>query len=243
MHAIQVIRYLNCTLPIELFYFGDEDLPLKMRHEISKLENVKLIDMEPFLRKDGPKVGGWSTKPLAMLFSQFQEVIFMDSDTLFFHDPQEMFSWYRYMATGTLYFRDRTVGNDNLIKFLKTMAPEPSDMAKQGRVWQGLAGQEGESGVIVIDKRRGGFFTLLMASLLNMEPYESIRSDIFVGGETLTYKPCESNDSFLNRRQRDFLGSKRSLESPIFVGDRRWRIYRIPLSRRPGCRLWRPLPH
>lgn len=185
MHAIQVIRYLNCTLPIELFYFGEDDLPLKMRTEILKLPNVSLVDMAPYIRKGGPRVGGWCTKPLAMLFSSFQEVIFLDSDTLFFHDPADMFSWKRYETTGSLYFRDRTVGNDKLIEFLKVMVPEPSEMTKQGRVWNRVAGQEGESGVVVIDKHRGGFFTLLMASLLNMDPYEKIRSDLFVGGRSL----------------------------------------------------------
>lgn len=135
---------------------------------------MTLIDMAPYIKENCPEVQGWSLKPLAMLFSKFQEIIFLDSDVLFFHDPNLMYNWKLYKSTGALYFRDRTLPGDWIYRFTDLLIPEPSVLALQNRVFNRLSVEEGESGVIVMDKHRGGTFVLLLASLMNMDPYRTI---------------------------------------------------------------------
>lgn len=146
---------------------------------MAELPGVVLIDMTPYVPKHAPGVSGWSLKPLAMLFSKFQELLFLDSDVLFFHDPEKLFYWRAYKSTGTLYFRDRTLPGQYLYKFTDLLIDEFSILGKQNRVYNKMGVEEGESGVIVMDKHRGGTFALLFASLLNVDPYRRFRETYY----------------------------------------------------------------
>ena len=168
-----------------MYYTNQGDLHEAYIQELQSLANVTLINAQDYIHPDrAASIGGWSVKPFAMLVSKFKEIIFIDADGLFFQDPATLFDWDSYKHTGSLYFRDRTIGagDTSALDFFKSMVSRPSDFAKQQRMWRKLSQHEGESGVIAMDKSRGGFFVLLMASLMNMDPikdqmYKKIHGD------------------------------------------------------------------
>lgn len=147
-----------------------------MIEELYKMPNVFPKDLAPFIRKGAPVVEKYSNKPLAMLLSPFQEIIFMDSDSLFFQNPELMYHWASYKETGALFFRDRTLepGQNGPLRFFKALVPNPSERARQSRFWEMTSYHEGESGALVLDKKRGGLFVLLLATMLNLDPYKTI---------------------------------------------------------------------
>jgi alpha 1,3-mannosyltransferase len=187
-----VLRQLNCKLPIQLFYNGDDDLGEENR-QLLEWEGVEVIDVSILLDPLKPNsLQGWAIKPFVMLMSSFSEFIFIDADTLFFQNPEVMFEFKSYNETGTLYYRDRTIDvpinptqnffrkryssidSPSLAKdFFKSMVDLPSTFVRQQRIWLDISLYEGESGVILMDKKRGGMFVLLLASLMNMDPIKS----------------------------------------------------------------------
>lgn len=46
-------------------------------------------------------------KPLAVVFSRFQEIMLLDADTIHFQSPMNLWETDKYRTTGTLFFRDR----------------------------------------------------------------------------------------------------------------------------------------
>lgn len=192
-HNILVLRHLNCTLPIEVFYNGHSDLPKNLANELSAMPDVSVKDLNPFFNSVYPFISGWGVKPFVMLFSTFKEVIFLDSDSLLFQDPRQFFGWSEYESTGSLYFRDRTLdpGANDTLRFFQTFIPEPSRLARENRVWNRLSNHEAESGVIVMDKGRGGIFVLLLAGLLNIIPYSGMTNkEHLITGNFVTVLIC-----------------------------------------------------
>lgn len=138
---------------------------------------VSVVDASRLLSPQfNNSIKGWAIKPFAMLMTRFEEFIFIDADVLFFQNPETMFNYKLYRNTGTLYFRDRTIPlkeeGIRLRNYFKKMVKHPSEYAKSQRFWLNATAYEGESGVIVMDKKKGGFFVLLLASILNMDPFK-----------------------------------------------------------------------
>ena len=96
----RLLRYHGCDLPIEWFYMGDEIKPA-WRAKILEIPNISLIDLNPTAtgnkRKD---MGGWQQKPMSIINSSFDEVLFLDADNMPYKDPTFLFD--------TPEFRDNT---------------------------------------------------------------------------------------------------------------------------------------
>lgn len=105
---IAILRnILRCRLPIEIAYGGPDDLSPQNIRLLQSFENVSAFDVYERVDNSLVEIGGWSLKPFAMLFSSFQEVIFMDADVLFIQDPAHMFSFEGYARSGSIFFHDR----------------------------------------------------------------------------------------------------------------------------------------
>ncbi|KAI9098350.1 mannosyltransferase putative-domain-containing protein [Phlyctochytrium arcticum] len=165
LHAIKSLRLINCTLPIQIFYSGPKDLDADKIKQFAALEGVEPVDLslhfDLAIANPGlpPERMGWAVKPFGMLASRFAEIILVDADALFFQNPENMFEYPHYKDTGALFFMDRTIGSgrcsalDFFEKFLADHPPS-SVYRHQGRFGRLLGTHEGESGVILYDKRR-----------------------------------------------------------------------------------------
>ncbi|KAF8976527.1 hypothetical protein BGZ52_007853 [Haplosporangium bisporale] len=70
--------------------------------------DVELVDVTAVLDDRETKIQGWAIKPFAMLASRFEEVILIGADVFFLRKPDELFDDPGYLATGALFFYDRT---------------------------------------------------------------------------------------------------------------------------------------
>jgi hypothetical protein len=162
-------------LPIQVFYNGKDDLSPELIQKLLQ-RNVSVIDASTLispLKKNA--LSGWAIKPFVMLMTSFQEYLFLDADVLFLQNPQKLFQNQQYRYTGTLYFRDRTIASQNNepLNYFKSLVDNPSEYAKNERLWRNLSVHSCDSGVIVMNKKRGGMFVLLLATILNMDPYKN----------------------------------------------------------------------
>jgi Mannosyltransferase putative len=139
---LRVLREaLCCTLPVQLWHIGPEEISPVMRRLLEELE-VEIIDADT-VRIVHPTalVDGWQLKPYAILHSRFREVLLLDADQVPVRDPSEVFRWPQYLDTGALFW------------------PDAVDLAAHNPVWS-LCGLEPrqrvslDSGQLVVDKEK-----------------------------------------------------------------------------------------
>ncbi|KAF9931039.1 hypothetical protein FBU30_010955 [Linnemannia zychae] len=155
--AIQAIRSrLKSTLPIQVFHMGDHDLsPPRQNYLREMTTDVEVVDVTNILDNDYMRLGGWSIKPFAMLASTFEEVMFVDADAYFLQDPAVLFQDPGYLATGALFFYDRTLfpGITTGSDWLKSVTPVLSSFPRISRMFRLTSAHEQESGVVLINKK------------------------------------------------------------------------------------------
>ena len=164
---IRLLRdHLHCTLPIEVWNFGSEELSPRMRHLLFGL-NVEIVDAHPADGEDGERLtSAWQLKAHAILNSRFAEVLYLDADQVPAADPAYLFSAEPYVSTGAQFW------------------PDTLDIRADNPVWSllGLPAEDTpswESGQMVIDKRRH-WQALQLSSWLNRQSdviYDKIYGD------------------------------------------------------------------
>ena len=150
VHQIVTLRgVLNSTLPIEVFYGGDDDLPQQYRVFIEEIAltypqsgTIKCVDITKKF-PDPDEVlglpGGWAMRPFAILASSFKTVILSDADTVFLQDPSVLLYEPGFLEHGSLFWHDRILGTatdetyqwaDELLEAAK--AKHLEDLQQQG---------------------------------------------------------------------------------------------------------------
>ncbi|SDH45191.1 alpha 1,2-mannosyltransferase [Pedobacter terrae] len=105
---ISTLRNLGCQLPIEVWYYQDE-LTFDMRSSLSKF-NVTCRDMEGFVEG---RPHGFLMKSLAILYSDFEEVLFLDADNNCVKDPTYLFQVPQYLEHGCIFWPDYWMHSPN----------------------------------------------------------------------------------------------------------------------------------
>ena len=99
---ITTLRKLNCTLPIELWYNGEEEMIDEITAELQTLDvvckNLKEYTKQSF--------SGYAIKPLAILFSAFKEVLYLDADNNCTANPTYLFDATEYKQYGAIFWPD-----------------------------------------------------------------------------------------------------------------------------------------
>jgi hypothetical protein len=139
---VRVLREtLGCSLPIQIWHFGGEELSSVMRKLLMALD-VELVDATAVLPQFPADIqDGWQLKPYAILHSRFSEVLFLDADQVPVRDPICAFDMPEYRKLGAVFW------------------PDIVDLRSDNPIWKlvGLPGQScvsWDSGQILIDKAR-----------------------------------------------------------------------------------------
>lgn len=132
---ISMLRKQGCILPIELWY-SDGELSGDMIVRLGDL-GVECRNLSDFA--DSAK--GFIVKPLAILNSKFEEILFLDADNIAVRDPSYLFENENYRKTGTIFWPD----------YWKTPRKNP--------IWEIIGrsysdNHEQESGQILINKKK-----------------------------------------------------------------------------------------
>lgn len=186
-HLIRTLRKtLKSTLPIEIAYSGEADLPFVNRAALKALDNnIETVNLLDYFDDNiaGLQNGGFAQKPFAMLASRFQKVILLDADTVFLQNPDHIFETEPGLAeTGTLFWHDRAffqsdASNGDRHSWLNGFMDgrEPSGMLNQSLFWTEGVYHEMESGVVCMDKARPGvFMSLVFATWMNTREVRSV---------------------------------------------------------------------
>ncbi len=99
-------RVLGCTLPIQVWYLGPEEMDARM---VALLGTLGVECVDAYEVRIGPparKLGGWECKPYAILHSPFQEVILLDADNVPIVEPTFLFETEAYRETGAVFWPD-----------------------------------------------------------------------------------------------------------------------------------------
>jgi len=139
--CINMLRRLGCSLPIQLWHKGPDEMDEPMKALVRPL-GVECVDALKVVRKHpARRLGGWELKPYAIIHSSFQEVLLLDADNVPVANPESLFATPQYRATGAIFW------------------PDFKKMEKIHVLWASCGledepGQEFESGQIVVDKKR-----------------------------------------------------------------------------------------
>jgi len=134
--AITQIRFLGCRLPIEV-WFKDSELSSEV---IANFEQLQ-VDCKNVSDYEQTNLKGYGLKPLAILLSKFEEVLYLDADNNCLYDPTDLFFSKEYNRNGAIFWPD----------YWSTSSRNP--------IWRIVDSveydlPEQESGQILINKRR-----------------------------------------------------------------------------------------
>lgn len=177
-HLIRSLRnVLKSTLPIQIVYAGDDDLSAANRDFLAGLPSDSFRTVRSITKStpnDGTlefidiltifddsalklKTGGWAIKPFAALGSTFEKVILLDADAVFVQKPEVLFEHPAFQRSGAFLFRDRLLWQhafQDRHTWWKTQIKRPSATLDSSLVWTQDYAEEGDSGVVVVDKSR-----------------------------------------------------------------------------------------
>lgn len=84
--CINLLRYLGCIFFIEVWYRGLFEMNVNMINWLEFL-NVKCIDVYGYVGiYGGYRLNGWELKVYVIVYSMFEEVLYLDVDNIFVKD-------------------------------------------------------------------------------------------------------------------------------------------------------------
>lgn len=139
--CIGMLRHLGCTLPVEVWHLGPEEIGVPMRGLLAEL-GAETIDAHEVAKHHAVRrLGGWELKPYALLHSRFREALLLDADNVPIKDPTGLFDDAEFRATGAMFW------------------PDLLRLSRSNPIWT-IAGLEArdcasfESGQLLLDKSR-----------------------------------------------------------------------------------------
>ncbi|OQR96990.1 hypothetical protein ACHHYP_12865 [Achlya hypogyna] len=143
---VRMLRFYNCLLPMELWYEPHQMPDVETNPILMALaENFGPLVIKPI---DDARATGYMTKPFAVAHSQFDSVLFLDSDNLPTRDPTFLFTSAEFVESGAIFWPDYW-----------HQASSPFNVHPRSLLWQlvdmpFVDMMEQESGQLVIDRRR-----------------------------------------------------------------------------------------
>lgn len=144
---IGVLRKLGCQLPIECWHWGDAEMSPTMRETLKELSVVPRDAMEVAKQQGITNVTPWMIKPLSVLHSKFDQVLYLDSDSVPVHDPTYLFDDPIFQDLGSLFWTDRYRGSGSPFPTVRPRAWEFANVPFRDE-------PEFESGQFLCDRNR-----------------------------------------------------------------------------------------
>jgi hypothetical protein len=104
--CINMLRRLGCSLPVQLWHLGGEEMDAEMESLVTPL-GVTCVDASEVRRRHPARIlNGWEIKPYAVLHSPFKEVLLLDADNVPVVNPEFLFDTPEYLKTGAVFWPD-----------------------------------------------------------------------------------------------------------------------------------------
>ncbi|KAF7556562.1 hypothetical protein G7Z17_g1369 [Cylindrodendrum hubeiense] len=149
--AILMLRHIGSKLPVELFLDSTNDNEQRLCDRSLANLQVTCLNMDDYLRLPEsstlktPKLEKYQFKPFSILFSSFQEVLFLDADAFPIRKPDYIFDTEPYLSRGLVTWPDF---------WLPTISPIFYDIAGAPMPNVTLKSRASESGVMLYNKAK-----------------------------------------------------------------------------------------
>lgn len=162
-HLLASLTRVHKThLPVEIVYAGDSDLTPEGREALKQAGeglDISFIDALTVFDDSTLRLaqGGWAIKAFAALASRFDDVILLDADAVFVQPPERLLEQARYLETGALLFHDRLLWKGGFMErqdWWHEQLKHPGPERNKSLVWTEQYSEEGDSGVVVVNKSR-----------------------------------------------------------------------------------------
>jgi alpha 1,2-mannosyltransferase len=159
--SISFLRHYGCKLPVEIWHLDELSIEIIMRFESLKNVKVKTLTKFNYNRRNGEKL--FIAKAASIYLSNFEKVLFLDSDNYPAQDPTFLFKGVQFLEYGALFWKDywKTHPDDPIWKFLNLTVVDGKPFFKLE--------YEFESGQILVDKSREDVMKALRLSLYMQE--------------------------------------------------------------------------
>ena len=156
--SIRMLRKTNTTLPVQVFLRSQEYEP-EICEQVLPALNAECFVIEDHLRKTNPfQVTGYQLKVLAILFSSFQKILFLDSDCFPLRDPTELFTTEPFKSKGFLSWPDYWIAAEDPVFY---------QIAGLAKFPTGVPARASETGQMMVDKSKH-LSSLLLAAYYNI---------------------------------------------------------------------------
>ena len=110
---VGVIRMLDNNIPIEIAHWGSLDESYRLQvMDAGGHRKIKFRNVGEYISDDFQDMNAWTLNFLAMIFSEFADVVYIEPDTVPLTKLGHHFQGIDYQITGALFFRDRYIPNE-----------------------------------------------------------------------------------------------------------------------------------
>lgn len=159
--GLHMLRKSGSTLPVEIFVADRSEYEARLCQDYLPKLGAKCVVLSEFLKGKGKgfEVTHYQLKSLAMLFCSFEDVLYLDSDSIPLVDPAtDLFSTEPYKSTGLVIWPDFWISTESLYYYNISGFPGfPTNLPKSSS----------EAGQLLINKKTH-LKTLLLANYYNI---------------------------------------------------------------------------
>ncbi|QPC59445.1 hypothetical protein HYE67_001676 [Fusarium culmorum] len=158
--AVLMLRHVGSTLPVQLFLDSATEQELQTCNDTLTDLQVQCLNMDDFLRLSStttirkPRIQSYQYKVLSILFSSFQDILFLDADAFPLRNPDHLFDVEPYKGTGLVTWPDF---------WLPTISPLFYKIAGVKMPNVTIESRSSESGIMLYNKARHADSLLLAA--------------------------------------------------------------------------------
>lgn len=231
--ALKKLRATGCSLPVEFWYLGPSEFPLKLTSQFDSLGAACIDAFKMRERYPMRRLGGWECKPYAIAYSGFEEVLLVDADNLVLRDPTFLFTDPLYLSTTALFWPDFPPREDSFWR-INQGAFELLGLPVQ-------LGLEIESGQLLIHKRKSWEALTSAVSMNEASDFFYNRcshgdKDLFTLAWLVTHTPYGRIQK-LPQIVRDFIRTQYGPDGiPLFEHGRKW-VLPVEANRATGPSL------
>jgi alpha 1,2-mannosyltransferase len=217
--TIRMLRKVSPHIPVEVFVMNQDEYEPHICEEVLPQLNAKCIILEDLYSTEmfsAFDIHGYSLKVLAIITSSFENVLFLDADSIPVNDVEDLFLKEPYTSTGYIVWPDY---------WQRSAAPNFYDIANiplqgqdnnknnnnnisnviQAHLENSMPYMSSESGQIVVDKSRH-YKSLLLAGYYNVFGYNY-------------YYPLLSQGACGEGDKETFLSAAYALNEPVYQVD------------------------
>lgn len=141
--SIRMLRKVT-DLPVHVFLESKSEYEPEICEHVLPALNAECFILSDFLPEDSPiKPSHYQLKALAMLFSSFETIVYIDSDCFPVRDPTEMLDSEPFLSTGLITWPDYWVATEDPVFYT---------IAGLSSFPQGMPARSTESGELLISK-------------------------------------------------------------------------------------------